>query len=821
MITAMSTLKRLCFVLPLNSEEIHLSDKQQKAAPKKPPDFKIKHNVSSNTRRAVRWFFGRCQLCRCIDCHDPCRESYRFEDIAGTDDSMNKKVADGNPRIFSYSELYIGTNGFSEKEVLGSGGFGRVYHAVLPSDGTAVAVKRVAGQGDRFEKAFMAELMAVAQLRHRNLVRLRGWCVYEDDLLLVYDYMPNLSLDRLLFTQASSGTPLLRWNQRQRIITGLAAALFYLHEQLDTQIIHRDVKSSNVMLDSQFNARLGDFGLARWIEHTSELNTPVMRSNSTNIFQFRLTDTSRIGGTIGYLPPESFQRKGSATAKSDVFSFGIVMLELATGRRAVDLTYPDDQIFMLDWVRWLSDEGKLINAGDNRLPDGSYPLSEMTRMVHLGLLCSLQNPTYRPTMKWVMENLSDNNLGNLPSLPSFKSLPKYISLSSSSTTTTKTGTTTADFSNSRSIYVTAADSTIFVTAENADSGSGGNSGNSRNSQRSINSISNIDTPRQISYKEIVAITNNFAESQMVAELDFGSGYEGYLENKHVLVKRLGMKTCPALRTRFTNELSNLARLHHRNLVQLRGWCTEQGEMLVVYDYSTTRLLSNHLFHRKNYVLPWHHRYNIIKSLASAVLYLHEEWEEKVIHRNITSSAVFLDHDMNPRLGCFALAEFLSRNEHGHQVVSSSARGIFGYMSPEYIESGEATTMADVYSFGVVVLEMVSGAAAVDFRLPDALLVQRVHNFELVNRPLEELVDQRMDGEFDKNEMMRLLKLGVVCTRSDPNSRPGMRQIASILDGNDEILDMIDDRKDAIRDDWVEKNGTSLSLVRRIKALGIH
>jgi serine/threonine protein kinase len=813
----MSTLKRLCFVLPLDSEEIYPSGKHPKAS-KKPPESKTKHNVSSYTYRAVRWFCGHCQLCRCVNHHDPCRDSYRFEDIAGTDDYPNKKVAGGNPRIFSYSELYIGTNGFSEKEVLGSGGFGRVYRAVLPSDGTAVAVKRVAGQGDRFEKAFMAELAAVAQLRHRNLVSLRGWCVHEDDLLLVYDYMPNLSLDRLLFASTTSGTPPLGWNQRQNIVSGLAAALFYLHEQLDTQIIHRDVKSSNVMLDSQFNARLGDFGLARWIEHTSELNTPAMRSNSANTFQFRLTDTSRIGGTIGYLPPESFQRKGGATAKSDVFSFGIVVLELTTGRRAVDLTYPDDQIFMLDWVRRMSDEGKLKIAGDNRLQDGSYLLSEMSRMVHLGLLCSLHDPRSRPSMKWVVENLTDSNLGDLPSLPSFKSFPKYISFSASTTTTTDT--TNPDFSNSRSIYVTAADSTIFVTAENGGTGSGGISGNSRNSQRSINSISNIDTPRQISYKEIVSITNNFSESQMVAELDFGSGYEGYLENKHVLVKRLGMKTCPALRTRFANELSNLARLHHRNLVQLRGWCTEQGEMLVVYDYSTTRLLSNHLFHRKNYVLPWHHRYNIIKSLASAVLYLHEEWEEKVIHRNITTSAVFLDHDMNPRLGCFALAEFLSRNEHGHHVVSSSARGIFGYMSPEYIESGEATTMADVYSFGVVVLEMVSGVAAVDFRLPDVLLVKRVHNFELFDRPLEELVDQRLDGEFDKREMTRLIKLGVVCTQSDPNSRPGMRQIVSILDGNDEILDTINDRK-GLRDDWEGKNETSLRLVRRIKSLGVH
>ncbi|KAL6127357.1 hypothetical protein ACLB2K_075398 [Fragaria x ananassa] len=194
-----------------------------------------------------------------------------------------------------------------------------------------------------------------------------------------------------------------------------------------------------------------------------------------------------------------------------------------------------------------------------------------------------------------------------------------------------------------------------------------------------------------------------------------------------------MKTCPALRARFSNELQNLGRLRHRNLVQLRGWCTEQGEMLVVYDYLADHLLS-HLLFRKDYrfgnsVLQWRHRYNIIKSLASAILYLHEEWDEQVIHRNITSSAVILDPDMNPRLSSFTLAEFLTRNDYGHHAVtdtSKSARGIFGCMSPECMESGEVNTMTDIYSFGVVMLEVITGQMAVDFRRPEVLLVRRVH-----------------------------------------------------------------------------------------------
>jgi serine/threonine protein kinase len=820
-------LNHLCLILPADFDEIKPPADHE--LPAKEVKKRPYRDCSSHILASLRGL-----LCRVYDskwltfCHHERQRKQRsaagvFHDTEGI--QLSDKVGGDNPRIFGFAELYIGSNGFSEDEVLGSGGFGKVYRAVLPSDGTLVAVKCLAERGERFEKTFVAELVAVANLRHRNLVRWRGWCVHEDQLFLVYDYMPNRSLDRILFRRPENmgSAPPLSWERRRNIVGGLAAALFYLHEQLETQIIHRDVKTSNVMLDSHYNARLGDFGLARWLEHELEFQTS--RPSFQN-HQFRLAETTRIGGTIGYLPPESFQKRSVATAKSDVFSFGIVALEVVSGRRAVDLTYPDDQIILLDWIRRLSDEGKLLQAGDNRLPDGSYRLSDMERLIQLGLLCTLHSPESRPNMKWVVEALSGSISGTLPALPSFRSHPLYISLSSATNTSTSNATTDSSSTTATSAasnYVTATGETIYATAEC------GNSNSNLNSSDSIRRAATfhlVETPREISYKEIISATNNFSESQRAAELDFGTAYHGVLDNRHhILVKRLGMKTCPALRARFSNELQNLGRLRHRNLVQLRGWCTEQGEMLVVYDYSTNRLLSNQLFHRVNgthhSVLLWRHRYNIIRSLASAIHYLHEEWDEQVIHRNITSSAVILDSDMNPRLGCFALAEFLTRNEHGHHVVtntSKSVRGIFGYMSPEYMESGEATPAADIYSFGVVVLEVVSGEMAVDFRWPQALLVNRVREFLAWRRPLEELADTRLNGEYNHKELMRLVKLGIACTGSNPLLRPSMRQIASILDGNDECF--VDEGRTESRDEWKERNASSLSLIKRIQALGI-
>ncbi|KAI3408429.1 uncharacterized protein J3R85_020265 [Psidium guajava] len=764
-----------------------------------------------------------------------------FFDMEGV--QLADKVGKENPRIYSYSELYIGSNGFSENEVLGSGGFGRVYRAVLPSDGTVVAVKCVVERGERFEKTFEAELLAVAHLRHRNLVRLRGWCVHEDQLLLVYDYMPNRSLDRILFQRAAeSPTPsLLSWERRREIVRGLAAALHYLHEQLETQIIHRDVKTSNVMLDSQFNARLGDFGLARWLEHEPGYRAEATPPPSTIHSRFHLAETTRIGGTIGYLPPESFQRRSAATSKSDVFSFGIVVLEVASGRRAVDLACPDEQIVLLDWVRRLSDEGRLLKAGDGRLSDGSHRLSDMENMIHLGLLCTLHDQQWRPSMKWVVEVLSGHVPGKLPALPSFQSCPLYISLASptstsmSSTTTglgqsgtTSTTTTTNGTAFSASHYVTADAETIYATAERGETNSNTDNSSPANGggRPRANAFFSVETPREISYKELVTATDNFSESRRVAELDFGTAYHGFLDNRqHILVKRLGMSKCPALRARFSNELHNLGRLRHRSLVQLRGWCTEQGEMLVVYDYSTNCLLSHLLFHHDDPrrgcpVLRWRQRYNIIRSLASAILYLHEDWDEQVIHRNITSSAVILDKDLNPRLSCFALAEFLTRNDQGHRAAHSanrSVRGIFGYMSPEYIESGEATTMTDIYSFGVVILEVVTGYMAVDFRRPEVFLVRRVSELEAQMKAIDELVDMRLNGEYDTRELTRLVKLGIACTRSDPGSRPSIRQIVSILDGNDRCF--LRCQNESINE-WRQRNATSLSMIRSMQALGI-
>ncbi|KAI9112319.1 hypothetical protein K1719_016842 [Acacia pycnantha] len=225
------------------------------------------------------------------------------------------------PHRFKYRDLYFATKGFKEKEVLGFGGFGKVYKGTIPGSKIEVAVKKVSHNSQQGIREFIAEVVSIGRLRHRNLVSLLGYCRRKGELLLVYEFMPNGSLDKYLYKQPGVT---LNWMQRFKIIKGVALGLSYLHEEWEQVVVHRDVKASNVMLDSEWNGRLGDFGLARLYDHGAEPRT------------------THVAGTLGYLAPENI-RTGRATKKSDVFAFGVFMLEVVCGRRPRDLNRPSMQ----------------------------------------------------------------------------------------------------------------------------------------------------------------------------------------------------------------------------------------------------------------------------------------------------------------------------------------------------------------------------------------------------------------------------------------------------------------------------------------------
>ncbi|KAG6530449.1 L-type lectin-domain containing receptor kinase VIII.1-like [Zingiber officinale] len=330
----------------------------------------------------------------------------RWESLAGTSEIVN------NPREFSYRMLLIATRNFDPDRIIGHGAFGTVYKGIIAETGAMVAVKRCIQNGSSTSdqlarEEFLSELSIIAGLRHRNLVRLQGWCHEKGEILLVYDYMIHGSLDKALFDPEA--VP-LGWRHRRKILTGVASALAYLHRECDRQVIHRDVKSSNVMLDEGYHARLGDFGLARQVEHDKS------------------PDATVTAGTMGYLAPE-YLLTGRATEKTDVFSFGAVVLEVACGRRPIDGDNDNNPTIggagssirrcsnLVEWVWSLHGDGRILEAVDPRL-EGEFDEGEMRRLLLVGLACSSPDSLTRPAMRNVVQML--NGEADPPFVPASK-----------------------------------------------------------------------------------------------------------------------------------------------------------------------------------------------------------------------------------------------------------------------------------------------------------------------------------------------------------------------------------------------------------------
>nr|XP_043630098.1 L-type lectin-domain containing receptor kinase IX.1-like [Erigeron canadensis] len=317
------------------------------------------------------------------------------------DTVMNNEFEMGiGPKEFSYDELAQSTSNFAENKKLGEGGLGGVYKGFLADSNTYIAVKRLSKSSKQGIKEYASEVNIISQLRHRNLVQLTGWCHEKGELLLVYEYMENGSLDSHLFGAKS----LLKWDTRYKIANCLASAVLYLHEEWEKCVLHRDIKSSNVMLDSNFNAKLGDFGLAKLVDHEKGLQTTML------------------AGTLGYMAPE-YVVTGKATKESDVFSFGVVALEIACGRKAIEYKAQEKQIQLLEWVWELYGTGTLLEAVDPHL-GLDFVEEEIQRLMIIGLWCVHSDAKLRPSMRQVIQVL--NSETSLPMLPSTMPGASYL-----------------------------------------------------------------------------------------------------------------------------------------------------------------------------------------------------------------------------------------------------------------------------------------------------------------------------------------------------------------------------------------------------------
>ncbi|KAL7230908.1 hypothetical protein ACSBR2_009232 [Camellia fascicularis] len=310
-----------------------------------------------------------------------------FVDVAGEDEC---KFSFGQLRRFSLREVQLATDNFSEINIIGQGGFGKVYKGAL-SDNTRVAVKRLTDyHSPGGEAAFLREVQLISVAVHKNLLRLIGFCTTLSERILVYPFMQNLSVAYRL-RDLKPGEKGLDWPTRKRVAFGAAQGLEYLHEHCNPKIVHRDLKAANILLDDDFEAVLGDFGLAKLVD-----------TKLTHV-------TTQVRGTMGHIAPE-YLSTGKSSEKTDVFGYGITLLELVTGQRAIDFSRLEEEedVLLLDHIKKLLREKRLVDIVDENLKD--YDPKEVETVVHVALLCTQSSPEDRPKMAEVVNMLKGEGL---------------------------------------------------------------------------------------------------------------------------------------------------------------------------------------------------------------------------------------------------------------------------------------------------------------------------------------------------------------------------------------------------------------------------
>jgi serine/threonine protein kinase len=291
---------------------------------------------------------------------------------------------DTRPYTFTYAALRDATDDFNPNNKLGEGGFGPVFKGTL-EDGRVVAVKQLSVTSHQGKIQFIAEIATISAVQHRNLVKLYGCCIESEKRLLVYEYLENKSLDQALFVRAEKSSLDLNWATRFEICLGVARGLTYLHEESRLRIVHRDVKASNILLDSDLTPKISDFGLAKLYD-----------DKKTHI-------STRVAGTIGYLAPE-YALRGHLTEKADVFGFGVLALESVSGRPNSDPNLDNDRTYLLEWAWNLRECNQELELVDSNLKN--FNEEEVKRVIGVALLCTQTSPNLRPSMSRVVAMLS-------------------------------------------------------------------------------------------------------------------------------------------------------------------------------------------------------------------------------------------------------------------------------------------------------------------------------------------------------------------------------------------------------------------------------
>ncbi|KAK9060562.1 hypothetical protein SSX86_021267 [Deinandra increscens subsp. villosa] len=624
---------------------------------------------------------------------------------------------------FTFSEIQLATQNFDESLVIGRGGFGKVYKGVITNSATllTVAIKRLSSTSNQGALEFWAEVKMLSKLRHRHLVSLIGYCNDGQEMILVYEYMSHGTLEDHLHKRGTS----LTWMRRLQICIGAACGLDYLHTGTSMKhgVIHRDIKTSEILLDGSWAAKISDFGLSK----IGPINQP-----STYV-------STLVKGTFGYLDPD-YYATGRLTRKSDVFSFGVILFEVLCGKKAVDKSLGEEHWGLVRWAQDSIKEDRIKQIVDSNIR-GSVSPKCLKEFAQLADRCLHSHPKQRPTMAQVVVGLEN-----------------VLAIQEKANSATR---------KLRDKTIFGKKVPTFVFPSNGENSDGDVSLKSlRYHLYTLQGENHI--LRRFDFDTIRIATENLSEENKVFQYRYISMYKGRLQNGQDIA------IAESFSKRFVEnhmrEVSILVKCEHENLVKLLGCCIEGTSLFLVYELAINASLS-HLLRDPMYThLDWNKRYKIILGVARVLVYLHNHAPIRVIHGYVGPWNILLDESFNPKLSDFRFATAIDETDCVHVDVVD---GIRGYEAPEYVQEGVLSTKADVYSLGVLVLETVVGhKMSIHLSLLDD--VRR----NLLEGTLSDIIDPRID--VDSSSMTRFLEIGLLCAQKDAADRPTMEEVVSML-----------------------------------------
>ncbi|CAL5410941.1 unnamed protein product [Camellia sinensis] len=532
------------------------------------------------------------------------------------EDSAVNEITTVESLQYDFGTIQAATNNFSDDNKIGEGGFGHVYKGKL-INGEEIAVKRLSQNSGQGGEEFKNEVLLVAKLQHRNLVRLRGFCLEGEEKILIYEFMPNKSLDRILFDSQEHGK--LDWPKRYKIIEGIARGMLYLHEDSQLRIIHRDLKASNILLDGTMNAKISDFGMARIF------GVDQSQGNTNRVVGTFYIDKLMELTYSGYMSPE-YAMHGQFSVKSDVYSFGVLVLEIISGKKINDFDQSNNVQDLLTYAWKLWKNGTPLKLMDPTL-EVSYSRNEVSRCIHIGLLCVQEDPDARPSMATVVLMLNSYTITlAIPEEPAFFS-PSKTELNIGQGVVSDQSTRKGGISSQVLIAIivpVGASVLLFIIGFCFLRRKAKTKRDDTKEDSAVNEITTVES-LQYDFGTIQAATNNFSDDNKIGEGGFGHVYKGKLINgEEIAVKRLSQNSGQG-GEEFKNEVLLVAKLQHRNLVRLRGFCLEGKEKILIYEFMPNKSLDRILFDSQEHgQLDWPKRYKIIEGIARGMLYLHED-----------------------------------------------------------------------------------------------------------------------------------------------------------------------------------------------------